>query len=77
MNNYDVKIFLRGLKRVGVALLTAAVFSLSLFGFVATAAFQGYIAVVVFAASLIWLWMTVVLLYAQGLNRVKRKGDAQ
>ena len=77
MNNYDVKIFLRGLKRVGVALLTAAVFSLSLFGFVATAAFPGYIAVVVFAASLIWLWMTVVLLYAQGLNRVKHKGEAK
>ena len=77
MNNSDVKVFLRGLKRVGVALLTAVFFSLSVLGFVATAAFPGYIAVVIFIASLIWLWMTIVLLYAQGLNRVKHKGEAK
>ena len=77
MNKHDLKVLVRGLKRVGVALLTAAFFSASILGFVATAFFPGYIAVGMFLVSLFWLLMAVVLLYAQGLTRVKRKGDAQ
>ena len=64
----DKTIMTRGLKRVGVALLTAASFVISFVGIIVTAFVPGYMAVLTFAASGVGLLITLVLLYAQGLN---------
>lgn len=77
MSKHDLKVFVRGLKRMGVALLTSALFAMSVLCLVATAGFPGYIAVITFLGGLIWLAMAVILLYAQGLTRVRRKVDVK
>ena len=69
MNKVDVKILKRGLKRVGVAILTTAIFISSVVGLIATATAPGYLAVLLFLLSIAGLLATFVLLYAQGINR--------
>lgn len=69
MNKTDVKILMRGLKRVGVAILTAAIFVSSVVGLIVTATAPGYLAVLLFLLSIAGLLATFILLYAQGINR--------
>ena len=67
MNKTDAKILKRGLKRTGLALLTVVLFAISVLGFIRVATAPGYLAVLLFILSVIWLGMTFILLYAQGI----------
>lgn len=69
MNKTDAKILKRGLKRVGVAILTTAIFVSSVVGLIVTATAPGYLAVLLFLLSIAGLLAAFVLLYAQGINR--------
>jgi hypothetical protein len=69
MNKADAKILKRGLKRVGVALLTTSIFVSSVVGLIVTATAPGYLAVLLFLLSIVGLLASFVLLYSQGINR--------
>lgn len=67
MNKHDLRILKRGLRRTVLALVTEIVFALTVFDLVLTARAPGYLAVLMFLASIQLAVATVVLLYAQGL----------
>ena len=69
MSKYDVMTLKRGLKRLTVALLTTVGFALSAAGLIVTATVPGYLAVVLFLASVMVLGISITMLYAQGINR--------
>ena len=71
MNKTDFSILKRGLKRMTFALTTAALFALSVWGFIKTATSTGYWAVLLFIASVISLGVAFLFLYAQGIIRGK------
>ena len=80
MNKVDANILKRGLKRVGVSLLTTAVFVGSVVCLITTATAPGYLAVLLFLLSVIGLAATFILLYAQGINRkisMESKGESK
>ena len=68
MNKNDMSILKRGLRRTVLALVTEIVFALTVFDLVLTARAPGYLAVLLFLASILLAGATVVLLYAQGLQ---------
>lgn len=68
MNKNDMSILKRGLRRTVLALVTEIVFALTVFDLVLTARAPGYLAVILFLASILLAGATVVLLYAQGLQ---------
>ena len=68
MNKHDLRILKRGLRRTVLALVTEIVFALTVFDLVLTARAPGYLAVLLFLASILLAGATVVLLYAQGLQ---------
>ena len=73
----DSRVVARGLKRTLLALLTAALFVISIVGFIAVASAPGYLAVLLFFASILALVSSVVLLYAQGITRIESKGESK
>ena len=78
MNKTDFSILKRGLKRMILALFTAALFAGSVWGFIETATATGYWAVLFFITSVLALGLGFLFLYAQGLVRGKyeeSKGD--
>lgn len=64
-----------GLKRMMVALFTAVLFALSVYSFIATATVTGYWAVVLFLSAIVLLVWAFILLYAQGITRVRIRGE--
>lgn len=66
-----------GLKRTLLALLTAALFVISIIGFIAVATAPGYLAVILFFASILALVSSFVLLYAQGIAHSERQGEGK
>ena len=72
---HDRSIVRKGLKRTLLALITAATFAVSVFGFIKVATAPGYLAVLVFFTSVVALWFAFVLLYAQGIGHAKSGGD--
>ena len=72
----DKRTFKRGLMRSLFALLTAVIFALAVFCFIATAQAPGYIAVVLFIAGIITSFCGILFLYAQGLGNVESNGDS-
>ena len=79
-NKTDVDVLKRGLKRVVVALVMAATFVIAVLGFIVTAIAPGYLAVILFLASILMLVMAFALLYAQGINRrrsTESKGESK
>ena len=68
MNKSDAKTIMRGLRRVAVALITAATFVTAISGFIAVGFTRGYLAVLLFLASLVILGIAFILLYAQGIG---------
>lgn len=66
-----------GLKRLAIALLTAFLFALSVFAFVATATATGYWAVVLFFSAIVLMFWVFILLYAQGISHTEGKGDSK
>ena len=80
MNKTDAIILKRGLRRLGIALLTTATFVIAVAGLIFTAIAPGYVAVILFIASLVALAIAFTMLYAQGLPagaNVESKGDAE
>jgi uncharacterized Tic20 family protein len=71
----DTKALTFGLKRTFLALLTAALFVVSVLGFIKVATATGYIAVLTFFGSVLALLASFVLLYAQGITKTESKGD--
>ena len=68
----DVATLKIGLKRMAVALLTAFLFALSVFSFIATATAAGYWAVALFLAAIVLMGWAFILLYG-GIQLVKSK----
>lgn len=64
-----------GLKRMALALLTAAIFAVSVFSFIAVATAPGYLAVALFIMAIMTLACGFVFLYAQGISNTERNGD--
>ncbi len=80
MNKTDAKILKRGLKRVGIAVLTTSIFVSSVVGLIVTATAPGYLAVLLFLLSVAGLLVAFILLYAQGINRkisVESRGESK
>ena len=75
MDEKDAKTFAMGVKRTLLGLLTAALFAVSVIGFIKVATAAGYLAVVLFFGSILALVGSIVLLYAQGLASETSKGD--
>ena len=71
MNKADFSILKRGCKRMVFALVTAALFALSIWGFIKTATSPGYAAVGLFISSVISLSVAILFLYVQGIIRGK------
>jgi hypothetical protein len=67
LNKNDKRILVMGIKRTLLALLTAAMFALSVICFVAVATTPGYLAVALFFMGLVTMGCAFVLLYAQGI----------
>lgn len=68
MNKTDLKILAIGLRRVAIALLTTITFAAAIIGFVTAAFLKGYLAVLLFVASILILIVAYGLLYAQGIG---------
>jgi hypothetical protein len=77
VNKNDSNIVAIGLKRTLLALLTAALFVISIVGFIAVASAPGYLAVILFFASVLAMVSSFVLLYAQGIALSERQGDGK
>lgn len=73
MNKTYTKILKRGLKRLGLAFITMVAFAISVLGFIEVATAPGYLAVLQFILSVLWLGTTFVLLYAQGATETEHK----
>ena len=73
----DAIVVIRGLKRTLFALLTIALFAISALGFITVASVQGYMAVVLFFASILGLVFAFVLLYAQGIVHIESRGESK
>lgn len=67
MSKSDMKTLHRGLKLMVVAVITAAAFVFSVWGFIKVATCTGYLAVLIFLASVVGLGLGFILLYAQGI----------
>ncbi len=67
MDRNDTRILTIGFKRTLVALLTAALFVASVYGFIVVGHAHGYLAVAMFFASVLGIVGAAVLLYAQGI----------
>lgn len=73
----DARSLWLGLKRVLVALLTAASFGLTGYTFFAVATATGYWAVALFIAAIVLAIWSFSLLYAQGIVPVESQGDGE
>jgi hypothetical protein len=71
------KILKTGLKRMGVALFTAALYALAVFDFIAVATAPGYLAVLLLIVALMLLGMAFILTYAQGLTKVHEESQGE
>lgn len=69
----DAKTVAVGIKRTLLALLTILFLGAAVYGFVAVASASGYIAVLLFFASVLGLIASYILLYAQGITNVVPK----
>jgi 1,4-dihydroxy-2-naphthoate octaprenyltransferase len=80
VNKNDALVVARGLKRTLIALLTAGLFAISVIGLIAVASAHGYMAVLLFFASLVGIALAFILLYAQGityLNHAEGQGESK
>ena len=69
MNKMDANILKLGLKRMLIAIITAALFFFSVCGFIAVATATGYLAVFIFLTSIVAMVCAFIFLYAQGITR--------
>lgn len=70
----DMKTLGRGLKRTLLALITALWFAVSVCCFIMVATAEGYWAVLVFFAALVFLMFGLIFLYAQGIIDGESRG---
>lgn len=67
----------RGLKRMVIALVTAGLFGLAVYDFIATATATGYWAVILCVSAIVMLIWALRLLNAQGTNKTESDGDSK
>jgi hypothetical protein len=77
MNKNDARTLVVGLKRTLLALVTATILAISVIGFIAVAKATGYIAVLLFFASILGLLGAYILLYAQGITCIESRGESK
>ena len=80
MNKTDLKILKRGLKRMGIGLLTASTFLIAVLGFILAAFTPGYVAVPLFLISAFVVAIASCMLYGMGLNHqinTESKGEGK
>ncbi len=77
MNKDDVRVVTMGLKRTLLALLTAAMLAGAVMGFIAVTKVSGYMAVLVFFASVLALIGSFIFLCAQGITRAESRGESK
>ena len=65
----------RGIKRMVIAMVTAALFALAVNSFLMISTKVGWLAVVAFLGGIILLLIAVFLLYVQGITHVGKSGD--
>lgn len=73
MNKTDARILWTGCKRMLLSLLTEIALAITVFCFYAVTIETGYMAVILFIASLVTLAITGILLYALGITNVIQK----
>ena len=71
----DLVALKQGFRRTLLALLTAILFGLSVYTFIAVATSTGYLAVAFFLLAIVLLILAFICLYAQGITFVGRPGD--
>ncbi len=71
----DAKTLWRGFKRMLLAIITATMFALSVYCFIATATVTGYWAVALFLSAIVLMFFAFTLLYAQGITYTEGEGD--
>jgi hypothetical protein len=74
-NEKDARVLSRGIARTVLALVTAVTVGVSVVGFIEVAKATGYLAVLLFIASLLTLVISGTLLYAQGIDAKTHKGS--
>lgn len=67
MSKTNAKILKRGLRHMGIALFTTALFVLAVASLILTATAPGYLAVILFLLAVVQLAAAFIFLYAQGL----------
>ena len=77
INKKDVRVVARGIRRTILALLTAATLGASMLGFYTVSIVSGYMAVLLFFASVLGIVVAVMLLYAQGIIRTESNGESK
>jgi hypothetical protein len=77
MNKADWKVLKKGLKRLALSLFTAALFAVSVYGFVVTALVSGYVAVLLFVTSVVTTGSGFLFLYAHGLDGTEDQGESK
>lgn len=75
MNKADLIVLKKGLKRLALSLFTAALFGVSVYGFIVTAMVSGYVAVLLFVTSVVLLLCSFLFLYAHGLDGTEDQGE--
>jgi hypothetical protein len=73
----DARTMGRGIKRMAIAMVTAALFALSVNSFLMVSTKVGWWAVVAFLAGIVLLLLAVFLLYVQGITVVGKSGEAK
>ena len=73
----DARTLGRGIKRMTLALITAAMFALAVNSFLMVGFKSGWWAVVAFMCGIVLSLIAVFLLYAQGIARVGKTGEVK
>jgi hypothetical protein len=73
MSKTDARTVIVGIRRTLLAFVTLLLLGASVLGFVAVASAHGYLAVLLFFVSILGLFASFTLLYAQGITNVASK----
>ena len=73
MGKTDAQTVIVGIRRTLLAFMTILLLAASVIGFIAVASAHGYLAVLLFFISILGLFASFILLYAQGITSVAPK----
>ena len=73
MGKTDARTIIVGIRRTLLAFMTILLLAAAVLGFIAVASAHGYLAVLLFFVSILGLFASFILLYAQGITNVAPK----